>query len=561
MLVGIMFAVFAVVAGMPGLAQAGTNPAVEQVTPGNGSKAGGTRVTITGQSFLPDAVVYIGGTPATDVVVVSSTRITATTPQGTVGPAGVMVMNGDGGAATLNGAYYFTEPTLDLTIGTMSATTGPVRGGTLVTITGTGFSGSSVLFGGAPASGVVTQGASMITARTPAGVSGPVTVTVRNADGQSVSLKNAFTYEPGGLEVTSVTPMGGVAAGGTSVRIAGNGFTTGSTVLIGGTPARDVVVVNPTLITATTPAAAAGTVAVSVTTPGSAAGSLANGFTYRALAADPALTLTTVAPSSGSAVGGAQVTLSGTGFSGGAAVYFGGVPGTNVSTPGPSTIFVQTPPNVAGTVPITVVNSDGSSVSLATGYRYEGSSGFAVTSIAPSSGPAAGGTVAVINGSRFVTGAMVAFNGVPATNVWVLGDNQIYATTPPGTGSGVTVSVTNPGGIAAFLPGGFSYATDGSPATPVATPVPTVTTGAVTSGLPLVPRGFGLVVFSGGTNAALVAASGCTAASLTFWSTNASGEFDTYVPGALVSAVNAAWNSRFTSGIPANTPLIGRCQQ
>ena len=317
--------------------------------------------------------------------------------------------------------------------------------------------------------------------------------------------------------------------------------------------------VNPTLIAATAPASVAGTVPVTVSAPGSTPLSLANAFTYRSSGAAPGLTLTTVSPSSGPAVGGTQVTFSGTGFSGGAAVYFGGVPATDVSSPGPSMILARTPPNVSGAVSVTILNSDGSSITLNSGYTYEGSSGFSVTTTSPDSGLATGGTVVEINGSRFVMGATVSFNGVPATNVWVVGDNQIYATTPAGAPGSATVTVTNPGGIAASRVGAFTYTADGSPAAPVAS-VPPAATG-VSVGLPLIARGFGLVVFSGGTNAALVAASGCTANSLTFWSTNANGEFDTYVPGSAISVVNAAWNGRYAGGIPANTPLIGRCQQ
>ena len=180
-LIGAMWCVvLAAALGRPWIAAARTNPIVEQVTPSSGTIAGGLRVTVTGQGFLSNAVVYIGGVPAADVVVVSSTQITATTPRGTLGAANVTVVNSDGGSNTLNGAYYFTEPASQLTLSSISATNGPVRGGTLVTITGTGFSGSVVLFGGAPASSVTVQGPSSISARTPPGVLGPVTVTVRN---------------------------------------------------------------------------------------------------------------------------------------------------------------------------------------------------------------------------------------------------------------------------------------------------------------------------------------------------------------------------------------------
>ena len=125
--------------------------------------------------------------------------------------------------------------------------------------------------------------------------------------------------------------------------------------------------------------------------------------------------------------------------------------------------------------------------------------------------------------------------------------------------SGHPTAVTNPGGLSASLANSFTYGAGGT--TPPPTSTPTVPPSSGTSiGFPLPAKGFGLVVFGGGTNAALVAASTCTSSSLAFWSTNAGGDFDVYVPGASIGAVNEAWNARYANGIPASTPLIGRCQ-
>ena len=72
---------------------------------------------------------------------------------------------------------------------------GPATGGTPVTITGTNFAaGATVTFGGTAATNVVVVNSATITAMTPAGSVGPVTVTVTNPDAQSGSLLNGFTY-------------------------------------------------------------------------------------------------------------------------------------------------------------------------------------------------------------------------------------------------------------------------------------------------------------------------------------------------------------------------------
>ena len=66
-------------------------PTVSSVSPNSGSTAGGTAVTITGTNFASGATVTFGAAAATNVVVVSSTSITATTPAGTAGAVTVTV--------------------------------------------------------------------------------------------------------------------------------------------------------------------------------------------------------------------------------------------------------------------------------------------------------------------------------------------------------------------------------------------------------------------------------------------------------------------------------------
>ena len=62
--------------------------------------------------------------------------------------------------------------------------------------------------------------------------------------------------------------------------ITGTNFLTGATVTFGTAAATNVVVVNSTTITATTPAESAGTVNVTVTNTSGLSGSLTSGFTY-----------------------------------------------------------------------------------------------------------------------------------------------------------------------------------------------------------------------------------------------------------------------------------------
>jgi hypothetical protein len=167
--------------------------------------AGGTAVTITGTNFATGATVTIGGSAATGVVVVNSTTITVTTPAGTVGPATVAVTaNGQTGNLT-GGFIYVGAPTVT----SVSPNNGSNLGATAVTISGTNFAaGATVTFGGTAATSVSVVSSTMITATTPAGNPGAVTVTVTNIGSQSGGLANGFTY----VLTTSVTAPGNFAA-------------------------------------------------------------------------------------------------------------------------------------------------------------------------------------------------------------------------------------------------------------------------------------------------------------------------------------------------------------
>ncbi len=86
-------------------------PTITSVTPNSGSTAGGTSVTLTGTNFTTGATVTFGGTSASNVTVVSSTTITATTPAQAAGAVNVVVTNPNNQSATLaNGFTYTSSP-------------------------------------------------------------------------------------------------------------------------------------------------------------------------------------------------------------------------------------------------------------------------------------------------------------------------------------------------------------------------------------------------------------------------------------------------------------------
>jgi hypothetical protein len=170
------------------------------------------------------------------------------------------------------------------TVSGISPATGSTAGGTSVVITGTDFTGATVVdFGTTPATSVVVNSATQITVTSPVTTAaGAVNVTVTGPGGKSaVSAGDKFTYTAGPT-VTGVSPDVGLLAGGTPVTITGTGFTAATAVDFGGLPAGSFTVNSATQITATSPVTTtAGAVDVTVTAPsGTSGASAADQFTY-----------------------------------------------------------------------------------------------------------------------------------------------------------------------------------------------------------------------------------------------------------------------------------------
>ena len=99
------------------------------------------------------------------------------------------------------------------TVTGVSPASGPVSGGTVVTISGSGFQlGATVTFGGMAATRVKDFSTTTIYALTPVHEAGAVTVTVTNPDLQAGSLASAYTYARS-LTIRSATAPLTVEAG------------------------------------------------------------------------------------------------------------------------------------------------------------------------------------------------------------------------------------------------------------------------------------------------------------------------------------------------------------
>jgi alpha-tubulin suppressor-like RCC1 family protein len=201
-------------------------PSVTRLEPSAGPASGGTAVTITGTGFAEANAVYFGSLPATEFTVDSPTSVTAVAPAGAAGTVSVSVATPTGASGDSSGSQYTYQPLPNVT--KLSAKKGPAAGGTVVTITGTGFAGANAVhFGAFAASEPTVNSATSITATSPPATSGTVDVTVTTPEGTSaLSKHDHFKFE--NPTITSIEPGEGPSEGGTVVTIAGSGFAPGS---------------------------------------------------------------------------------------------------------------------------------------------------------------------------------------------------------------------------------------------------------------------------------------------------------------------------------------------
>ena len=409
-------------------------PSVTGVTPVIGPIAGGTTVMITGTGFTGAVAVLFGTTPVS-ASVIDSTHVTAHAPPHTTGSVDVRVITPGRTSAAVNAdSFAYVGPP---TISSVSPSSG--ESGTDVTITGTDLTTtSSVAFGGVPAT-FLRVDATHVSATAPPHGGGPIDITVTTVGGTSATgVADRFTY-PVVPTVVSVSPAAGPLAGGGTVTITGADLGSASSVTFGGTPAT-FLVVDPTHLTATTPAHAAGVVDVVVTgSSGPSPVVTGDRFTYLAVP-----TVTRIGPTAGPLTAGTLVTILGTGFVPGATVTVGGRAATSVVVTASTRITARVPAHAAGLVDVRVATAGGTSAAVATDrFRYLPRP--VVTTVSPTSGRSLGGLRITVRGSGFVAGAVVRF-GTVAGRVVSLTSTRIVVTTPRHAKGRVYVTVVTPGG-------------------------------------------------------------------------------------------------------------------
>lgn len=410
-------------------------PTLTHTSPNTGSIAGDTTVSIFGFDLNGASAVTFGGLAAKSFTVSSATKIVAVTKAHGAGAVNVEVTTPGGTATLIDGYTYVTPatPTLD----SVSPTTGSTTGGTGVTLIGTNFTAPvTVTFGGDLASNVVVVTSTKVTATTPAHAAGFVDVVLTTSNG-SATLTNGYKFiTPSGPSLTGISPQSGDISGGTSVTLSGSNLTGATSVAFDVSLATNVVVVNDNTVTATTPGHAAGLVNVVLTTP-SGVSTLTNAYNY----IDPAaVTLTSVTPNNGTIDGNTNVTLIGTNLDGASVVKFGGNLATGVTVVNSTKVTAITPTHAAGTVDV-VINATQGSATLLNGYSYVAPPP-TLTSLNPTSGTIAGGTVVTLTGTNLTNTTGVKFGGSLATSITIVSSTTVNATTPSHLAGTVDVVVS-----------------------------------------------------------------------------------------------------------------------
>ncbi len=406
-------------------------PVISSFSPGSGPV--GTLVTITGSGLTGTSAVTFGATAATNVTVISDTSITVNVGAGTALGGETITVTAPGGSTPSSSQFTVVLP--PPIVSSFSPGSGPI--GTVVTITGSGLTGtSSVTFGSTAATNVTVVSDTSVTAKVGAGTAlGGETITV-TAPGGSTPSSSQFTVVLPPPVVSSFSPGSGPI--GTVVTITGSGLTGTSSVTFGSTAATNVTVVSDTSVTAKVGAGTAlGGETITVTAPG---GSTPSSSQFTVVLPPPVVS--SFSPGSGPV--GTLVTITGSGLTGTSAVTFGATAATNVTVISDTSITVNVGAGTAlGGETITVTAPGGSTPS---------SSQFTVvlpppivSSFSPGSGPI--GTVVTITGSGLTGTSSVTFGSTAATNVTVVSDTSVTAQIGAGTAlGGETITVTAPGG-------------------------------------------------------------------------------------------------------------------
>ena len=427
----------------------------------------GQVLTITGENLTGSKKPKVFfGTKGLSPKPATPTELTVVVPALPGGPVDLQVVT-DGGTAA--GTFYIAP-----TIKGIAPASGTTAGGTIATITGTGFSGADNFVDDAATAGVnealdgVTIGGNRVTkllavndkelvVEVPPGTdtAAPVVVQTKAAGGSIVATSQgtaAFKYLPLPA-VAAVTPDWSTLDTPALVTVTGTNLTDSTVVAMNGVPQAAVADATAGTLTFTPPAmakAGAGKLTFTNTDADGTAHTALVPFSYVA-----APTVTKLVPLTAPA--GSTVTVTGTSFASNTSFSFGG---TNAQcTVVGLTQALCTAPAGAGVVDVTATNSVAvSTPGPASSFTYaEGPPTTVVSKLAPAvaapiPGYGAPGSVVGLKGKNLQLASTVEFTAaddtwVEAERFLIVGPSRIVVEVPAAAVTG-EVRVTTPNGVA-----------------------------------------------------------------------------------------------------------------
>eukprot|EP00698_Gefionella_okellyi_P014432 TRINITY_DN4005_c0_g1_i5.p1 TRINITY_DN4005_c0_g1~~TRINITY_DN4005_c0_g1_i5.p1 ORF type:complete len:1114 (+),score=261.18 TRINITY_DN4005_c0_g1_i5:484-3825(+) len=410
------------------------NANVSHIALAKGPEYGKTNVTVTGTNFVNTVLSRCKfGTVVAVASYLSSSQLLCYSPAHMVGVVAVEISNNNQDYTT-NGALFEYEVAIQLT--SVVPSNAPASGGSTLTISGANFVASSSLLCRIDSSiGAATYStATQVLCMTSAHAAGAVSVEVAN-NGQDFTFWNLELMILPDAQVQLVVPNTGPAVGGTVVSVTGMYFYRSALLMckFGTSTAGAATFQTATSLQCLAPSHSAGTVALELSNNNQDFTSNAVSFTYHADASVTSLNVTR-----GFIAGGTAIAVYGTDFVSSSRLYCS-VNTVRVSaTYQSSTQVICVTPAVtsAGPVNVDVTNNNADFTGAPVVFTYFVTS--VVTSLLPSFGSAAGGTIVTVSGTDFVDADMQCrFGTALSTPVLAfVSATRLICQTPPASAPG-----------------------------------------------------------------------------------------------------------------------------
>ena len=333
------------------------------------------------------------------------------------------------------------------TVSSASPSGGPVKGGQVILIKGSDFTGTTaVKFGTVSATSYAVMSDTRIVAVVPdASAAGSQLVAVTNGTGTNTT---GFSYTYGAPTVTKVEPGWATTSAASTITVTGSGFTgaVAADVKFGATAATAIWVISDTQLVANSPTGGSeGVVELTVTRNSVVSDTSGTKSDFLFAAGIPTVTALSGSGTNAVAVG-SNLTLTGTQFLGVTQVNFGTtkVLSADITIASATSLTVKVPAHANGPVDVTVLTAAGTSLTnLATDFNYYSTEAPTITSLSPAvfdKAASTGGGTFLVYGRGLVGLAktdvtLKCTTDITPTSVLAVSDTNLIVVIPGNVGS------------------------------------------------------------------------------------------------------------------------------